>query len=276
MKRILIHHNYKKDSMAVKKKLLELMAKRGFQSVDENPDVIVAIGGDGTMLSAVRDHRSKKVPFIGINTGSLGFLPNVRPDNMAGLLDALENRSYNIQSYPLLKVICKTVMGEEVESYAFNEILIKHLEPRLMEAKIFINGKAFNYFTGDGFIISTPLGATGYAIWAGGVATHSELPVYQLTPLNPNDNSINRPLKTSMVVPLETEIDFQVIKASSREVIVACDGCKVSNDYISELHIRASKREIRFIRLGEYDYFEFYKAKIIDKNISRSVNNPDQ
>lgn len=275
MKRLLIHHNYKRESMAVKAKLLALMAERGFVSVDENPDVIVAIGGDGTMLSAVRDHRSKKAPFIGINTGSLGFLPNVRPDNMSGLLDALEKENYNIQSYPLLKVICKTVMGEQVESYAFNEILIKHLEPRLMEAKIFINGKAFNYFTGDGFIISTPIGATGYAIWAGGVATHSELPVYQLTPLNPNDNSINRPLKTSMVVPLETEIDFKVVKASSREVIVACDGCKVSNDYISELHIRASKREIRFLRLENYDYFEFYKAKIIDKNISRSVNNPD-
>ncbi len=275
MKRILIHHNYKKDSLAVKKKLLALMAQRGFQFVDSDPEVIVAIGGDGTMLSAVRDHRLKKVPFIGINTGSLGFLPNVRTDNIEALLDALESESYNIMSYPLLKVICKTVMGEEVESYAFNEILIKHLEPRLMEAKIFINGKAFNYFTGDGFIISTPLGATGYAIWAGGVATHSELPVYQLTPLNPNDNSINRPLKTSMVVPLETEIDFQIIKASSREVIVACDGCKVSNDYISELHIRASKREIRFIRLENYDYFEFFKSKIIDKNISRSVNNPE-
>lgn len=272
MKRLLIHHNYKRESMAVKAKLMALMTERGFLSVDENPDVIVAIGGDGTMLSAVRDHRSKKIPFIGINTGSLGFLPNVRPDNMNGLLDALVSETFTIQSYPLLKVICKTVMGEQVESYAFNEILIKHLEPRLMEAKIFINGKAFNYFTGDGFIISTPIGATGYAIWAGGVATHSELPVYQLTPLNPNDNSINRPLKTSMVVPLETEIDFKIIKASSREVIVACDGCKVSNDYISELHIRASKREIRFLRLGEYDYFEFYKAKIIDKNISRSVN----
>ncbi len=275
MRRLLIHHNYKRESMAVKAKLLALMAERGFLAVDEDPDVIVAIGGDGTMLSAVRDHRCKRAPFIGINTGSLGFLPHVRPDNMDGLLDALEEKAYHIQSYPLLKVICKTVMGDQVESYAFNEILIKHLEPRLMEVKIFINGKPFNYFTGDGFIISTPIGATGYAIWAGGVATHSELPVYQLTPLNPNDNSINRPLKTSMVVPLETEIDFKVVKASSREVIVACDGCKVSNDYISELHIRASKREIRFLRLEEYDYFEFYKAKIIDKNISRSVNNPE-
>jgi len=273
MKRILIHHNYKRESMAVKSRLMELMVQKGFIMVDEAPDLIVVIGGDGTMLSAVRDHRSKRAPFIGINTGSLGFLPNVRPDNMEGLLDGLLTGTYTIQSYPLLKVICKTVMGEQVENYAFNEILIKHLEPRLMEAKIFINGKPFNYFTGDGFIISTPIGATGYAIWAGGAATHSELPVYQLTPLNPNDNSINRPLKNTMLVPLETEIDFKVIKASSREVIVACDGCKISNDYIAELHIRASKREVRFLRIGEYDYFEFYKAKIIDKNISRSVNN---
>lgn len=69
----------------------------------------------------------------------------------------------------MLKVICKTVLGEQVESYAFNEILIKHLEPRLMEAKIIINGKPFNYFTGDGFIISTPWEPRGMpsgpAVW---------------------------------------------------------------------------------------------------------------
>lgn len=272
MKRILIHHNYKRDSMAVKAQLIEQMAEKGFENVDETPDLVVAIGGDGTMLSAIRDHRNKKCPFIGINTGSLGFLPNVRPGNIQELLEALINKKFTVQSYPLLKVISKTVMGEQVVNYAFNEILIKHLEPRLMEVKIFINGKPFNYFTGDGFIISTPIGATGYAIWAGGVATHSELPVYQLTPLNPNDNSINRPLKTSMVVPLETEIDFQVVKASSREVIVACDGSKISNDYISQLHIRASRNKVEFLRLSPFDYFEFYKAKIIDKNISRLVN----
>lgn len=273
MKRILIHHNYKKESLLTKKRLIDLINKSDYMVVDENPDLIVVIGGDGTMLSAVRDHRLKRIPFIGINTGNLGFLPSVSADKIENLLTLIESGSFKLQSYPLLKVICKTVNGDIIENYAFNEILIKHLEPRLMEVKIHIDGKPFNYFTGDGFIISTPLGATGYAIWAGGVATHSELPVYQLTPLNPNDNSINRPLKTSMVVPLETEIDFEVIKANSREVIVACDGTKVSNDYISELHIRASNKDVRFLRLENYNYFDFFKAKIIDKKISRSVNN---
>ncbi len=273
MKKILIHHNYKKESLIAKKNLIDLMEKSDYEVVDENPDLIVVIGGDGTMLSAVRDHRLKRIPFIGINTGNLGFLPSVSADKIEDLLNLIDSGNYKLQSYPLLKVICKTVNGDVIENYAFNEILIKHLEPRLMEVKIYIDGKPFNYFTGDGFIISTPLGATGYAIWAGGVATHSDLPVYQLTPLNPNDNSINRPLKTSMVVPLETEIDFEIIKANSREVIVACDGTKVSNDYISELHIRASNKDVRFLRLENYNYFDFFKAKIIDKKISRSVNN---
>jgi len=271
MKKILIHHNYKKESLQAKKNLIKLLKEDDFEIVDSKPDLIIVIGGDGTMLSAVRDHRLKMIPFIGINTGSLGFLPSVRPDNLEKLIRVIKSGEYTLQKYPLLKVICKTVNGDTVENYAFNEILIKHLEPRLMEVKIYINGKAFNYFTGDGFIISTPIGATGYAIWAGGVATHSELPVYQVTPLNPNDNSINRPLKNSMVVPLETEIEFKIVKANSREVIVACDGSKVSNDYISELYIRASNKEVRFLRLGEFDYFDFYKAKIIDKNISRSL-----
>lgn len=272
MKRILIHHNYKKESIETKKSLIRLLKENGFELVDNKPDLIIVIGGDGTMLSAVRDHRLMKIPFIGINTGSLGFLPSVRPDDMAHLITCIQKEEFTLKSYPLLKVICKTVNGDTVENYAFNEILIKHLEPRLMEVKIYINGKAFNYFTGDGFIISTAIGATGYAIWAGGVATHSELPIYQLTPLNANDNSINRPLKNSMVVPLETIIDFKVVKANSREVIVACDGTKVSNDYISELHIRASKKEVQFLRLGEFNYFDFYKQKIIDKKISRSMN----
>lgn len=273
MKRILIHHNYKRESMETKKALIRLLKDNGFELVDTNPDLIIVIGGDGTMLSAVRDHRLKKIPFIGINTGSLGFLPSVRPDHMDNLMEAIKSGAYTLQSYPLLQVVCKTVNGDTVENYAFNEILIKHLEPRLMEVKIYINGKAFNYFTGDGFIISTPIGATGYAIWAGGVATHSELPIYQITPLNPNDNSINRPLKNSMVVPLDTVVDFKIVKANSREVIVACDGTKVSNDYISELNIKASDKEVRFLRLGEFDYFDFYKQKIIDKKVSRSLHN---
>lgn len=87
---------------------------------------------------------------------------------MDRLVQVILDESYTLQGYPLLKVVSKTINGQLIEKYAFNEVLIKHLEPRLMEAIIYIDKEEFNYFTGDGFIISTPIGATGYAIWAGG------------------------------------------------------------------------------------------------------------
>lgn len=271
MQRILLYANNKKSSLEAKEKLNDLLVENGYDVVTEKADLIIVIGGDGTMLSAIRKYRLKKVPFLGVNTGSLGFLPSVPPNNLEIIIEILKSENYKIQSYPLLEVKCKTVHGDEIDSYAFNEILIKHLEPRLMEAKIYINNKPFNYFTGDGFIVSTPIGATGYAIWAGGVATHSELPVYQLTPLNANDNSINRPLKSSLIVPIETVIDFQIIKSKFRAVIVACDGRKVSDDFISEIHVCAAHKEVHILRWGDYDYFELYKNKIIDKNINNRV-----
>jgi len=271
MNRVLLHHNFKKESIEAKGVLMRKMIEAGIDIVEENPDLVVVIGGDGTMLSAIRKMKKLKIPFVGINTGTLGFLPSFHVDEMDRLIQVIKEESYTLQGYPLLKVICKTITGQSIEKFAFNEVLIKHLEPRLMEAMIYIDKEAFNYFTGDGFIISTPIGATGYAIWAGGAAMHSELPVYQLTPLSPNDNSVNRPLMSSMVLPIDSTLDINVIKSHSREVIVACDGLKVSNDYISEIHVMAAHKEIEILRDKKYSYYELYRKKIIDKNMVRGV-----
>lgn len=274
MKKIMLVSNDKLKSLEVREKLKKKLIDNKFElvdSIDQSPEVIIVMGGDGTMLTKIRNFGTYDVTFLGINTGNLGFLPTAYPHELDFIIDKLKNKDYYVSSYPLLKVICKTVKNELIENYAFNEIVIKHLEPRLMEAKIYINDKPFNYFTGDGFIISTPIGATGYAIWAGGVATHSELPVYQLIPICPNDNSINRPLKTPMVVPLDTVINFNIVKAIKREVIVACDGKKVSNDYIAELRIEAAKTTVDILRWGEYNYYELYRQKIIDKKINKNI-----
>lgn len=271
MRRILIHSNRKKESLEVKQKLWTLLKKNGFILTKDRPQIILSIGGDGTMLSAIRKYRSLKIPFLGINTGTLGFLPSILPSEVEKIVDILKGEDYTLCTYPMLKVYCKTISGENIIGYAFNEILIKHMEPRLMEAKVYINDKPFNYFTGDGFIVSTPIGATGYAIWAGGAVTHSDLPIYQITPLNPNDNSVNRPMKSSMIVPLKTKMDINVVKANRRKVIVACDGIKISDDYISDIKIRASSTDITILRWGEFDYFDLYRTKIIDKNINKTI-----
>lgn len=272
IKRIYIHHNNNKISIKTKERLIELLKENGFQTVKTNPDLIIVVGGDGTMLSAIRAYATKRIPFIGVNTGTLGFLPSILPDEVDSIIDILKKDEYQIHKYPLLEVESTTVHGAKFVNYAFNEIVIKHLEPKLMEALVYIDDNPFNYFTGDGFIVSTPVGATGYAIWAGGVAAHSDLEVYQMTPLNPNDNRINRPLKTSIMLPFDSRIKYKIIKADRRAVIVACDGIKVTDDFVSELSIRVSKLQVKILRRPDYDYFDLFRQKIIDKHIHRQIH----
>ena len=92
MNRILIHHNIKADSMNVKKKLVELLESHGKLLVSENPDVIIVIGGDGTMLSAIRKYKHLKKPYVGIDTGTLGFLTTIMPDNLEKIFDVLDKK----------------------------------------------------------------------------------------------------------------------------------------------------------------------------------------
>lgn len=270
MKRVLIHSNSKPISIQVKNQLVPLLEKHGKMIVRENPDVIIVIGGDGTMLSAIRRYKHFETPFVGIDTGTLGFLTTIMPDKLNQIFEVLDGKKYRIVEYPLLMVNSKTLSGDVYTDYAFNEIIIKHVEPKLMEAKVYFNGRAFNYFTGDGFIVSTPIGATGYAIWAGGAVMHSDLPVYQITPITPNDNSVNRPMSSTMILPNDTLIDIKVVHAHKRKVIVACDGSKLSNEYIEDIHIKVAEDvKIQVIKSDEFDYFDLFKRKIIDKNIRR-------
>ncbi len=264
-----MHYNHNEQTVEVKRKIVDILTNNGFVVTKDNPDLIVTLGGDGTMLSAIRKYHYKNVPFLGINTGTLGFLPTVCRDELEKIVKILNDGEYRKQEYPLLQVNVKTVNGEEITNYAFNEIVIKHLEPRLMKAKLYIDNKPFNYFAGDGFIVSTPIGATGYAMWAGGVAMHCELPIYQLTPIHPNDNSVNSPLKSSLIVPDKTELDFDIEKGKYREVMVACDGVRTNNDYVDAIHVSVSDRKVNIIRTLDYDYFQLYRNKIIDKQVKK-------
>lgn len=273
MKKILIHNNSTLTSLDVKKKLIRMLSKHGKQIVKHHPDVIVVLGGDGTMLSAIRKYRLLHVPFVGIDTGTLGFLTTIMPDALEKIFEVLDHKHYRVVEYPLLHVRVKTLAGDIYSEYAFNEVLIRHMDPRLMQAKVYFDQKPFNYFTGDGFIVSTPMGATGYAIWAGGAVVHSELPVYQITPLYPNDNSINRPMKSTMVIPNHSVIDLKMEKPYKKKVLVACDGVRVSGDYIDQITISVDPdHNVRVIRSDDYDYYALYKRKIIDKKILRTLD----
>ncbi|WP_459128916.1 NAD(+)/NADH kinase [Guggenheimella bovis] len=247
---------------------MKLLRQEGFELTKHNPDVVAVIGGDGTMISAIRSLHRLKVPFLGVNTGSLGFLPGLFPNELP-LVPVVLKKTFETERYPLFHVKVKSGDGSVKEGEFFNEVLIRHEQPRLMEAHVFLNDIPFNYFTGDGFIISTPIGATGYAIWAGGAVMHPALPCIELTPLSPNDNRINRPLKHSMILPDSTTIRISIVKSNLREVMVACDGIAMEVQRVREIEVTLSDQYVEIIKPHQKDYFELFRNKIIDKAIDR-------
>ncbi len=161
MQRIYVYTNRVKRSLQVKAQLMEMLRKAGFVLSKNEPDLILVVGGDGTMLSAIRTLDHLNVPFLGVNTGSLGFLPGILPSEIEILPKLLSEETYYTEKYPTLEVKAKSLSGKEYTSYCFNEVLMKQHQPRLLEILIYLNGKPFNYYTGDGLIVSTPIGTTG-------------------------------------------------------------------------------------------------------------------
>lgn len=293
MNSVLIYSNSNSYSLCVREELTELLTGRGktvFQSDIEDspvrgdaslkscipdgvlPDVVAVIGGDGTMLSAIRAYRHLGRPFVGVDTGTLGFLNTIMPEHLEKIFDVLDADKYTVVRYPVIAVNMTTVDGAELSDYAFNEVIIRHYEPRLLYSKVYLNDSPFNYFTGDGFVVSTPIGATGYAIWTGGAVVHTDLPAYQITPLAPNDNAVNRPMSASVILPAATKINIDVEGARARKVAVSVDGMHSTDEYVEKVEMTLDMaRGVEIVRTENFDYFDLYRRKIIDKDIRRKL-----
>ncbi len=270
MNKVFVYTNNSKKSLEVKTILERKLAHHGKVIVNKNPEAVIVIGGDGTMLSAIRRYRKLGVPFIGIDTGTLGFLNTVMPENIDRVFDILDSDNYTIEKYPIIVLEMVTSTGKTIYDYAFNEVILRQNDFRMLQIKVYINGRPFNYFTGDGFVISTPIGSTGYAIWVGSGAIHTDVKAFQITPLAPNDNSVNRPMSSSMVVPFDTEVQMDIVGNAKRKVAVIVDGVRSTGDFVKSVTMKLDyENSVDIIRSGHFDYFDLYKRKIIDKNIRR-------
>ncbi len=266
-KRFLLYSSDNEKSKSVLNKFQDLCVNRGFDIVRDNPDFVVSIGGDGTMLRSIRDYKDLSVPFIGINAGSLGFLPTFKSDDdsLNELLELIIKSDYHILMRPLLEVEIKNTRGKVKKDFAFNEVFTKYANTKMMEMDIYIDNEHFNSYTGDGIVVSTPLGATGYAIWSGASILKPSMPCYQLTPINPNNSSIRNPLLYSMIISETEELKFEIKNHETNVVAVSCDGNVLLDRHIESINIRIAKERIGIIESKDYDYWKIFKHKILNK-----------
>ena len=221
-------------------------------------DVVLALGGDGTVLYTSRALHGSNVPIMGINLGSLGFLTSVGDTEIADALDAIANKNCKVSKR--LVAECRIFQnGDAVgEECALNDVVLGWgASSRISTLKLSIDGEPVGSFMCDGMIVSTPTGSTGHALSAGGPILHPGIGGFGINVICPHTLG-TRPL----VVPDSSRIEIEVVNAA-KELILSIDG---QDEYKVErggrIEICKSPHEARFLQLKDHSYFSVLSQKL--------------
>ena len=233
--------------------------RRSVGELAKDADLIVAIGGDGTMLYAGQLAIGRDIPLLGINRGRLGFLTDVSPDDMLESFDTVLQGRYETDVRKLLEARL-TRTGEPVAvRRALNDVVVqRHESGRMVELETWIGGQFVNTHGGDGIVIASSTGSTAYALSCGGPIIHPSLEVLVIAPISPHTLS-DRPI----VIGCNNRIELRLVERSATRAQVTCDGMLLGDlDADSSLVIEPAGIGITLLHPPGYDYFRLLRSKL--------------
>jgi len=237
----------------------EMIGMQGipFETMCEESDFLVSLGGDGTLLSLVRRSYGYHKPTVGINAGTLGFLADVTIDEVDNFLDYLLSGEYRIDDRMMIEGYLKSAKGEKRRFIAFNDVVITSPQPsKMVQVNASIAGERFNSYRGDGLIISTPTGSTAYNLAAGGPVVYPLTKAFIVTPISSHSLGNQRPL----VVPADFSIELDTQKY---EAIATIDGQEVYRLGEGDvLYIEGAKKGAKLLHRKERNYFSVLREKL--------------
>ncbi len=228
------------------------------RTLAEHIDVLMALGGDGTILQAVRLLDGHDVPLIGVNLGSLGFLTSVPEERLEQAVVALKKGL--VQTSPRSMLRCTVLRGGEAigEYQALNDVVTGWgLNSRIVTFDINIDNEQINTARCDGLIVSTPTGSTGHSLSAGGPILQPETPVFVLNIICPHTLT-NRPV----VIHNRSEIDIDIRQASKQLLLVVDGQDSLMLRERDRLRIRKAEREVTLLNLPDHNYFTLLRHKL--------------
>lgn len=233
-----------------------LVAEDQFSSA---ADLVIAVGGDGTMLYAAGIVAGSDVPLLGVNRGRLGFLADVTPDEMLTSLDHVLSGDFKRDSRLLLEAEVQHADGSATTAHALNDVVVLRRETgRMLDFETSIAGNYVNTHSGDGLVISTPTGSTAYALSCGGPIIEPRLDAVVIVPVCPHTLT-DRPV----VTPADQPIEVVLLERGDLKAEISADGRSLGEFVPGDrLTIRAADSRITFIHPPGYDYFEILRTKL--------------
>ncbi len=246
-------------SQSLKKKLGDVFSQKQYLPSVElvaKSDVIVAFGGDGTILSAARMVGKSAVPILGINLGKLGFLAEVSLEELEPFIQDVMAGEHITEERMMLKT---TIEKDKSELYSMNDVVIDNsTSSRLIHISVYVNGEYLVSYSGDGIILATPTGSTAYSLAAGGPIVVPTTSVIVIQPISPHSLSAR-----TVIVPDTSTIRI-VVEHLSNEARVTADG-QIEKIYAPPLDIIIRKAEysVKLIKRKDRSYYDVLRAKLL-------------
>lgn len=249
MKKIgVVEHPKKQEAADARAELEQLAPGMGFEIVEpigDKADIIIALGGDGTILRAAAIAIEIGCPLLGVNVGRLGYLSTIGPSKLGWALEAIASNRFSIEERMTLRA---KIDGAADDLIALNEIAVeKASPPRVIDVAVSVDSGEFATFTADGFLVATPTGSTAYSLSAGGPIVDPALEAIILTPV-----SAHAPLWRSIVVAPDRVISMKAIRG---DAVLTFDGQSQEISQGATVLVAKNERSLKLVRLEDYDFF---------------------
>lgn len=222
-----------------------------------NVEVMLSLGGDGTMLDTVTLVRDSKIPVIGLNFGRLGFLASINKDDIKAAINSLVNKEFTLDNRALLSVETdQNHFGHE--NFALNDVTIhKRDTSAMMIIHAYMNGEFLNSYWADGLILATPTGSTAYSLSCGGPIIFPRSGNVVVTPIAPHNLNV-RPI----VLSDTNELSFEVEGRSSK-YLLTCDSRTEVIDNSVRIKVKRASFEVNLIRMNNENYLSTLRNKLL-------------
>ena len=247
-------YNYLEDRLRFKN---DVFTFTNHDDLKNKADVLFSIGGDGTLLNAVSYVRDSNIPILGINTGRLGFISSVAPDQIDKAVNDVLANNYNINRRTLLTLSSTNNLFKN-KNFALNEVaVLKKDTSSMVKIDTFVDDEFLNTYWADGLIVSTPTGSTGYSLSCGGPIISPGTNNIIITPIAPHNLNV-RPIiiNDNSIIKLKVEDRDQL-------ALVALDSCSRSFDSSVELTIKKANFRINLIEPQGNTFTSTIRSKLM-------------
>ncbi len=232
------------------------------EKIGNDTDCILVLGGDGTIIQAADIVCELKIPILGINLGTLGFLADIERNQVWAALDCLFSDDYSIEERIMLRGVLINDKRQEDLGVVLNDIVISRSNfSKIINISIYVNGELADSYRGDGVIVSTPTGSTGYSLSSGGPVVKPDADILVLTPICPHTLGAR-----SIVISSNDSVRIQISenKIPDQEGAVAVLDGKLTKELTAgdSIHITKASEKTRMVKINHAEFFEVLRKKI--------------